>query len=50
MPVFWQQRFWLTSDPELLEKLKAYTEELKVPGGGKRQQKLQETGYKNYAK
>ena len=38
-----------TSDPELLEKLKAYTEELKSQVVEK-DEKLQETGYKNYAK
>ena len=38
-----------TSDPELLEKLKAYTEELKSLVVEK-DEKLQETGYKNYAK
>ena len=38
-----------TSDPELLEKLKAYTEELKSQVVEK-DEKLQETGYKNYGK
>ena len=38
-----------TSDPELLEKLKAYTEELKSQVVEK-DEKLQETGYKNYEK
>ena len=37
------------SDPELLEKLKAYTEELKSQVVEK-DEKLQETGYKNYGK
>ena len=36
-----------TSDPELLEKLKAYTEELKSQVVEK-DERLQETGYKNY--
>ena len=38
-----------TSDQELLEKLKAYTEELKFQVVEK-DEKLQENGYKNYAK
>ena len=38
-----------TSDQELLEKLKAYTEELKSQVVEK-DEKLQENGYKNYAK
>ena len=37
------------SDPELLEKLKAYSEELKSEVVEK-DEKLQETGYKNYGK
>lgn len=38
-----------TSDPELLEKLKAYKEDLKDQVVAK-DQKLQEVGYKNYKK
>lgn len=37
------------SDPELLEKLKAFTEEMKSEVQAK-DEKLQETGYKNYKK
>ena len=38
-----------TSDPELLEKLKAYTQEMKEQVEAK-DAKLQETGYRNYSK
>lgn len=38
-----------TSDPELLEKLKAYTQEMKEQVEAK-DARLQETGYRNYSK
>ena len=38
-----------TSDPELLAKLKAYTQEMKEQVEAK-DAKLQETGYRNYSK
>ena len=38
-----------TSDPELLERLKAYSEEMKNEVVAK-DAKLQEVGYKNYVK
>ena len=38
-----------TSDPELLAKLKAYTQEMKEQVAAK-DAKLQETGYRNYSK
>ena len=38
-----------TSDPELLAKLKAYTQEMKEQVEAK-DAKLRETGYRNYSK
>ena len=39
-----------TSDPELLDRLKAYTKEMKENGTGKSSEKLDELGHKEYLK
>ena len=47
MQDFWQQKFWQPTDPELLAKLKEYSQELKEQVEAK-DARLQEVGYQNY--
>ena len=47
MQDFWQRKILATSDPELLAKLKEYSQELKEQVEAK-DARLQEVGYQNY--
>ena len=47
MQDFWQRKILATSDAELLDRLKAYSQELKEQVEAK-DARLQEVGYKNY--